>query len=351
MRVCHINLSAELGGGTLQTLALIEAIGNRIPQTLVVQRNSPLHQAARPLNWLELRPVANSLLAAARASGGADLLHIHEGRSVTVAAVRSLFSGVPFVVVRGVWQSPGSSWFSRWRYERAGAVVAISNPIAQRMRSYSRKLNLVVIPDCLRPLAHDVQRAKKLRDAEQGKLIVGHVGSLQDAVKGQSLILDAARAMSCSHPQVVFWLIGDGPDQHSLKRLAQDLDNVRFLGWADQVGDYYAAMDLFVFPSRKEGLGSALLEAMSFSLPVVAARVGGIPDLVSHEENGLLVDAGDAQALAAALIKLAGAPELRQRMGAAGSQRAAGFSPQRRAERYLTVYRQVLQGGDVSTPA
>lgn len=342
MHVCHINLSAELGGGTLQTLALIEGINTQLQQSLVVQRDTPLHKAALAFPWLDIRPVPNSLLAAARAAHGADLLHIHEGRSVTIGAVRSLLWATPFVVVRGVWQPPNAGWLSRWRYERAGAVVAISNPIAARMKAYSPRLKLVVIPDCLRPLGHDPQRALALRQAAGEALIVGHVGSLQDAVKGQSLIIEMARTMASSHANVVFWLVGDGPDYQRLRDTAKGLGNVHFMGWAERVGDYYAAMDMFVFPSRKEGLGSALLEAMSFRLPIVAARVGGIPDLVTHEENGLLVAPNDAGELCDAVTRLADDPALRQTLGAAGARRVEAYSPERRAQSYLKLYRKVL---------
>jgi glycosyltransferase involved in cell wall biosynthesis len=347
MHVCHVNLSAELGGGTLQTLALIEALGTRVQQSAVVQRGTPLHHALTDLAGLDIRPVRNSLWAAARASGGADLLHIHEGRSVTIGALRSLARGTPFVVVRGVWQPPNPSGLSRWRYERAAAVVPISTPIAEVMRAYSGRLKLTVIPDCVRPLDQDPKRSQALRASARGRLVVGHVGSLQDAVKGQSLIIEAARSLAASHPEVVFWLLGEGPDRAGLEQLAAGLDNVEFKGWADRMGDYYGAMDVFVFPSRKEGLGSALLEAMAFGLPVVAARVGGIPDLVSHEDNGLLIGSDSATELSAAVARLARDPALRQRLGAAGARRVRDYSPEQRAERYLALYAQVLGAGQV----
>ncbi len=347
MHVCHVNLSAELGGGTLQTLALIQALGSRVQQSAVVQRGTPLHHALSELGGLDIRPVRNSLWAAARASGGADLLHIHEGRSVTIGALRSLTRGTPFVVVRGVWQPPNPSGLSRWRYERAAAVVPISTPIAELMRAYSGRLKLTVIPDCVRPLDQDPDRSRALRAGAGGRLVVGHVGSLQDAVKGQSLILKAARRLAVSHPDVVFWLLGEGPDRARLEQLAAGLDNVEFKGWADRMGDYYGAMDIFVFPSRKEGLGSALLEAMAFGLPVVAARVGGIPDLVSPEDNGLLIGPDSVTELSAAVVRLARDPALRQRLGAAAARRVRDYSPERRAERYLALYEQVLGAGQV----
>ena len=259
-------------------------------------------------------------------------------------ALRSLLPGTPFVVVRGVWQPPNSSWTSRWRYERAAAVVAISAPIAERMAAYSDRVALTVIPDCVRPLARDAEHTRSLRTSVGDRLIVGHVGSLQDAVKGQSLILEVARVLQTSRPELLFWLIGEGPDGDTLKAQAEDLSNVRFMGWTDRVGDYYGAMDVFVFPSRKEGLGSALLEAMSARLPIVASRVGGIPDLVVHEDNGLLVEPNEPAQLLAALTRLVDDPRLRRRFGEAGARRARQYSPQRRAERYLQLYESVLRG-------
>ena len=342
MHVCHVNLSNVLGGGTLQTLALIEALGTRITQSIVLRRDSPLHAAVSTLDWLDVRAVPNSILAATRAAGHTELLHIHEGRSMAIGALRSLFSGIPFIATRGLAQQPKSMWLARWSYKRAATVVGVSTAVTHALRAYSHDLVLATIPDCVRSMEQDPEHVKRLRESARGSVVVGHVGVLQDAIKGQRLILEAARKLQVSDPDILFWLIGSGSDEQDLRNAARDLANVIFVGWTDRVADYYAAMDIFIFPSRKEGLGSSLLEAMSFSLPIIGTRVGGIPDLVEHGTTGLLIDSNKSSQLVDAIRQLANSGELRQVMGENGKARSRTFSSEERADRYLDLYRRTV---------
>lgn len=172
-------------------------------------------------------------------------------------------------------------------------------------------------------------------------MIVGHVGALDDAHKGQSLLLRAARRIANTHPHVMFWLVGRGRDEDMLREVAGDLTNVRFCGWADNIADYYAAMDVFVYPSRYEALGSANIEAMSFGLPVVAACVDGIPEVIRHEENGLLFRAGDVSDLTRQLCRTIENRPLRRSLGDAARETAQQFSAADAAKRYCDIYKKL----------
>jgi glycosyltransferase involved in cell wall biosynthesis len=121
---------------------------------------------------------------------------------------------------------------------------------------------------------------------------------------------------------------------------------VRFLGRRDDVADLLAACDVFVLPSRREGLGVAALEAMALARPVVASRVGGLAEAVEDGRTGLLVGPGDTAALAAALARLLREPELRARLGAAGPARVAeDHSVSRLVESYEALYLEMLAEG------
>jgi glycosyltransferase involved in cell wall biosynthesis len=124
-------------------------------------------------------------------------------------------------------------------------------------------------------------------------------------------------------------LIGDGPERASLTALAARLGvsgRIAITGATAEVGAYLAAADVFAAPSRNEGMGRALVEAMALGLPVVGAAVGGIPVVVTDGVCGRLVPAGDAEALAQALGDLARDEALRAKLGAAAVQRAEAFS-------------------------
>ena len=138
--------------------------------------------------------------------------------------------------------------------------------------------------------------------------------------------------------------MGHGDDEAMFRRESEGLANVELVGFVDNVGDYLSILDVFTYPSLHEGMGSAIIDAMDFSLPVVATNVDGIPDIVDQEVTGLLVPPADAEALADAFLKMYRDPDLRRSMGRAGKERAGLFSPERMAERYLELYKPFLKG-------
>jgi glycosyltransferase involved in cell wall biosynthesis len=136
--------------------------------------------------------------------------------------------------------------------------------------------------------------------------IIGTVGRLVP-IKGHTWLLRAVPRVLAEFPQVCVVLIGDGPMQDELKELAAELGispHVVFLGTRPDIPECLAALDLFVLPSLNEGMGRVLLEAMAVGCPVVATRVGGIPDIVVDGTTGLLVSPRDDRALAEAILTL-----------------------------------------------
>ena len=170
-----------------------------------------------------------------------------------------------------------------------------------------------------------------------------------DSHKGQRQIIAVARELARSAPDVSFLLVGAGRDEAALREEARDLPNLHFAGEVGDVGNYLAAFDIFLYPSRHEGLGSVLLDAMTFGLPMVATAVGGIPEIVQHGVNGLLCDVDDIAGLAAALLTLRADADLRRRMAAANRERAGKFSPAAMTERYIEVYRGLLPARETAT--
>jgi glycosyltransferase involved in cell wall biosynthesis len=153
--------------------------------------------------------------------------------------------------------------------------------------------------------------------------VVGTVGRLVP-IKGHTWLVRAVPFVVAEFPEARFVLVGDGPLGAGLRKLAEGLGvgrHVVFLGTRQDVPECLAALDLFVLPSLNEGMGRALVEAMAVGLPVVATRVGGVPDIVAHGTTGLLVPPQDAEALAAAVLEL-----LRDRKRMAAFGEAAGRS-------------------------
>ena len=119
---------------------------------------------------------------------------------------------------------------------------------------------------------------------------------------------------------------------------------VQFLGFRTDIQLLLHAADFFCLATQSEGLGSSILEAMSAGLPVVATRVGGVPEIVEDGATGILVPPADPGALAGAMARMAGDRGLRERMGARGRERASGFSAERTAEMTERVYRAGREG-------
>jgi glycosyltransferase involved in cell wall biosynthesis len=161
--------------------------------------------------------------------------------------------------------------------------------------------------------------------------------------KGIDVLLQALVELPAA---IVVWVVGDGPEQPALEALARELgveQRVRFLGEQARVEPYMQAADCFVCPSRwAEAAGLVNLESQAVGLPVVASRVGGIPEYVEDGHTGLLFPAGDHRALAGCVRGLHEGPEKRQAMGAAARALVVErFSPAACLESYLSLYRSV----------
>ncbi|MBI3770080.1 MAG: glycosyltransferase [Deltaproteobacteria bacterium] len=150
--------------------------------------------------------------------------------------------------------------------------------------------------------------------------VVGTVGRLETR-KGTAVLLEAAaRLLKKGLPDLQVLVVGDGPLRDELPALAARLgiiDHVTMLGDRSDVPQVLAALDVFVLPSRTEGMSNALLEAMATALPVVATAVGGNPEVVSAEMTGVLVPPDDVMAMADAVMRLATSPILAAQLGAA----------------------------------
>ncbi len=156
---------------------------------------------------------------------------------------------------------------------------------------------------------------------------IGVVARLQDAHKGQSVLLQAVPRVVAAVPEATFVLVGDGADRPRLEALAVKThlaDHVRFAGTRTDLGDVLAALDVLVIPSlRFESVPKILLEGMATGRPIVASRVGDIPELLEDMRTGRLVPPGDPVALGDAIVACLVDPQLAARLGAAAQETVA----------------------------
>jgi len=185
--------------------------------------------------------------------------------------------------------------------------------------------------------------------APHGTLVIGTVGRME-AVKDQLTLVRAFLHLLCiekkAHERLRLVMIGDGPLREEARQLLQASNAERFAwlpGERADIPQILRSFDLFVLPSRGEGISNTILEAMATGLPVVATRVGGSPELVEEGQTGRLVPPADPVALAASLYSYLADNDLLTRHGRAGRRKVeACFSMETMVNGYLAVYDSVL---------
>jgi glycosyltransferase involved in cell wall biosynthesis len=280
---------------------------------------------------------------------GADIVHTHGPLALVYGATAGRLAGAAVVHTKH-GADPGPLRRAAIRRAAASLVdayVAVSEATAALARAHRdvSDARLVVVPNGvdLRRFGPDPRARAAVRrelGVPEGAWLVGTVGRLVD-VKDQALLVRAASR--AGHDLL---LVGDGPERAALERLVAKLgahSRVRFAGERADVPRLLAALDLFALTSRSEGLPLVLPEAMATGLPVVATRVGGVPQVVDDGETGFLVDPGDEPALVARLEDFAADPTRARAFGArARGVALARFSLGRMASAYEALYRSLV---------
>jgi glycosyltransferase involved in cell wall biosynthesis len=227
----------------------------------------------------------------------------------------------------------------------ADRIVSVSRELAHRTvpKPWFRKVRIVenaIAPRTTEPSPFLVAKFKRDHRIARDKVITC-VGRLSPE-KGQDVLMDAARLLADNghHFQIV--LAGDGPSRARLERKCEKWrlgNHVTFIGQQKAMDVVYAASDILVLPSFKEGMPNVILEAMSFGLPIVTTAVGAVPEMLDHGENCLLVPPGDPRALATALGRLLQNPEQARALGLAAKRALyPRFSIARRVDNLTRVY-------------
>jgi hypothetical protein len=290
MRVLHLDCGREMRGGQCQVLALLERLG--AGHTLLTAADGPLMKAALERG---IDAQCLNMMSIATLSKRCDLTHAHDARSHTWAAT---LSGGPLVVSRRVAFPVGQSFLSRWKYRRAELYLAVSEHV-------KRTLVEAEVPEQKISVVYDGVDVPT--STSTGHEIVAIESA--DPMKGNDLLAEAAN-------------IG-GFDVHYSNDLRSDLPSAA----------------AFVYITRSEGLGSAVLLAMAYGVPVVASRIGGLPEIVQDGETGVLTD-NDPAAIAAAVARaLSNRADLGYKARLAVEQR---FSTAQMVESTRQAYEQVL---------
>ena len=279
MRLLHIDTGQEMRGGQGQVLLLLEVLREAGHECiLLTRRNSPLQKEAARLNitWHDASiPNIWSL------SRGVDLVHVHDAHAHTLSAIAAQ---APFVVSRRVAFPVRASMASRWKYSRAVRFLAVSRFVADQLYAAG-------IPREKVDVVYDAVRQPRYLNEWSADAPAVALDS-DDPLKCRDVIKSACleATLDCT--------------------FSNDLER-----------DFQHA-SMFLYISRSEGLGSAVLLAMSMGVPVITNRVGGLNEVIEQEVSGIFTD-GSAEGVAGAMMTIAGNPQLAHRLISGGRQRVA----------------------------
>lgn len=198
----------------------------------------------------------------------------------------------------------------RFALEQSDAITAVSNYLREKtVQSFTPNHDIRVIPNFvdtgLYCRTEEHRAAIRSRIAKDGEFIFLHTSNFRSVKRVQDTIRVLVEARSAIPARLV--LVGDGPERADTERLSRELgvsDYVTFLGKQTALPELLSAADIFLLPSQSESFGLSALEAMSCSVPVIASNVGGIPELISHGENGYVAELGDVRRMARYAIEL-----------------------------------------------
>ena len=288
------------------------------------------------------------------------LVHTHGARANLVARIAAHQEGVPIVttfhsVLRYDYQSWWEAFMARVLTRLTNGLtaffIAVSGAVkedlmdmgvaADRIRVIYNGLDL----SGLVPEIGAVEVRARLQLPPEGR-VVATVGRLHP-VKGQVYFLEAAASLSASFPDVVFMMAGEGPERPVLEQRIKELgltERVVLTGFYPHTSDLYPVMDVFCLPSLMEGMPLVVLEAMHFGVPVVAARVGGVPEVVQDGETGLLVPPENSEALAEGIARLLQERELAAELAERARKQVMEFTVESMVRQVEDIYREVIDG-------
>jgi glycosyltransferase involved in cell wall biosynthesis len=293
------------------------------------------------------------------------ILHTHTAKAGAVGRMAALVAGdarPPIVVhtfhghvLRGYFgplRTLGFRLLERWLAHGTTALVAVSPEVRDDLvrLGVARREKFTVVRLGIELEArlggrNGRDETRRVLGIAPERFTVGWIGRMT-GVKRTGDVLLAFKELRERGVDACLCMVGDGPEREQVEQRAHDLGIMRdtlFLGYQEDVAPFYAAFDAMILPSGNEGTPVSAIESLAAGRPVVATRVGGVPDVVRDGEDGFLVELGDVGELAGALARLAEDPELRGRMGKAGRTRVLPrYAVQRLVEDVDRLYRSLL---------
>jgi glycosyltransferase involved in cell wall biosynthesis len=278
-------------------------------------------------------------------------LHLHSSHALSWGLLARIFyPKLKLIASRRVELHIGKNFLSRWKYSNSAIAYIVA--ISQKIRNVLLEDGIPIEKIRLIYSGVDTHKFELIRpDPEYRQrwqippesIIVGTVAAFVAAKDYRNFLAAAARALQ-KNPLLHFVAVGDGIQRQEMQDLATELGldgKICFTGFQASVGKHLKAFDIFVMASKREGLGTSVLDAMSVGLPVIGTRAGGIAEMIEAGSSGLLVEARNSEALAEAILKLAADKELRKLLGSYALKRVQHFSKEQMVDANIRLYEEL----------
>ena len=358
MKVLYVDLEREWRGGQSQALLTLRGLresGHEVE--LLAAHDSPLANRAEEAGVvvhevprLGLRGWTARAIRSLIAMKRFELVHLNEPHALTAAWLAGAHAHLPLLLSRRIGFPLQRNAVSQARYRAVERFVANSKDVAQSLIDSgiaAERISIVNEGVEILPLRTTQQRtrARKPWGVRESEFLFGCV-SVFVPEKGQRHLIEALPLVRALHPEVRLLLAGDGACRAELEALATRLgqtEAVLFPGFVTEVGQVYAALDAFVFPSEIEGLGTALQAAMAAGLPCISTKRGALGEVVDEERTALVAEPNGKE-FAAMMLRLLKDEGLRKNLSGAGRREVEQrFSAGRMVENTIHVYEDVLE--------
>jgi L-malate glycosyltransferase len=299
-----------------------------------------------------------SMMAKVAETENLDLLHVHYAIPHSISGILARESlkaqrYLPVITtlhgtdITLVGADPSYLPITRYGIAQSDGVTAISHYLKHETKETFQFDDIEVIPNfvCRSEYARHPVAELRASLARQGEPLLVHVSNLRPVKRPVDCIEILARVLKKGITTRLV-MVGDGSERATCEQRARDLgiaNQCVFVGEQPNIVEYLSAADVLLLPSEQESFGLAALEAMACEVPVVASRVGGVPEVVTDGETGFLSDVGDTDKMAEDTARLLSNPELRREMGSRARESAlARYSTDKIIPRYIAFYEGIL---------
>lgn len=357
MKILHLSSERSWRGGEQQIAYLIDELQGRGHENFVICRpgsnfeeycqSKLIKHVTSSYSGLGLLKTAQYLKKYVK-KNDIDIIHVHTAKS-HIAGYFSLLLGNTrtFILSRRVDFVPGEGWLTRKRYNHPGIkkILCVSDAIRKIMHDYLEegKDRCMTVYSGVDLTKFEVIPSFSLREkfsVPDDTAIVGNTSALADH-KDYFTFIDTAGELIREGVKIHFFVLGDGPMKDEIVSYAASnglQDHITFSGFVDNVPEWLKQFDVFLITSKTEGLGTSIIDALACEIPVVATKAGGIPELVIHEQTGLLAEVQNVSQLTSHVKRILEDASLRRELTSNGLKHVQLFSKENTGAETLKAY-------------